>query len=82
MIYTKPKVVDTYTACAYIEGFNEGEGATVKEQVEAWAYLIRTGKAWQLQGFYGRGAKNMIDEGFISDTGVVDWELVELVLSF
>jgi hypothetical protein len=58
-----------YLASAYAEGFNEGEGATTREQLEAWAYLIKTGLCWSLQGFYGRTATNLIENGYISKDG-------------
>jgi|TARA_Y100000296_G_scaffold74670_1_gene93512 hypothetical protein len=54
---------NSYLACAYAERFCEGEGATEEEQIEAWQYLIDTGKVWSLQGFYGRTAQALIDEG-------------------
>ena len=31
--------------------------------VLAWQYLIDTGMVWRLQGWYGRCAKNLIEEG-------------------
>jgi len=65
-----------YLATAYAEGFCEGEGATQQEQLEAWAYLIKTGRAWSLQGFFGRTARRLIDSGYISKEGdiLIDME--------
>lgn len=54
---------NSYLACAYAEGFCEGEDATEQERIEAWQYLIDTGKCWTLQGWYGRTAKQLIDAG-------------------
>ena len=54
-----------YLACARTEGFCEGEGATEEEQIEAWQYLHDTGKAYTLQGWYGRTATNLLAEGII-----------------
>ena len=67
----------SYLATAYAEGFCEGEGATFEEQTEAWAYLIKTKICYSLQGWFGRNAKIMIEEGIISEDGVIDWDLVE-----
>jgi len=53
----------SYLACAYAEGFCEGEGASEAEQLEAWQYLIDTGRAWTLQGWYGRTAIDLIEQG-------------------
>ena len=56
---------DTYTACGIIEGFvdvphNVDEYTA---HVMAWQYLIDTGLVWQLQGFYGRTAQDLIARG-------------------
>jgi len=40
----------SYLATAYAEDFCEGEGASMEDQLKAWAYLIRTGTCWSLQG--------------------------------
>ena len=53
-----------YEAVGIAEGFIE---ATGEEQViEAWQYLVDTGLAWRLQGWFGRTAKSMIEQGIIS----------------
>ena len=61
-----------YLASAYAEGFCEGENASQEEQLEAWAYLIKTGLCWQLQGFYGRTAQHLISTGIISQEGIIN----------
>ena len=58
-------VSDTYTACGIIEGFVEIPH-NVDEQaahIMAWQYLIDTGACWTLQGFYGRNARDLIEQG-------------------
>jgi len=62
---------DGYLATAYAEGFCEGENATEKEQMEAWAYLIKTGLVWKLQGWFGRMAEALIENKAISKKGVI-----------
>jgi hypothetical protein len=42
------------------------------EEVEAWQYLIDTGLAWQLQGWYGRTAQRLINEGYCTYTDRAD----------
>jgi len=39
-------------------------------QREAWQYLIDSGIAWSLQGWYGRRAAELIDSGIITPSGV------------
>tara|TARA_Y100001973_G_scaffold106780_1_gene187550 strand:+ start:6618 stop:6797 length:180 start_codon:yes stop_codon:yes gene_type:complete len=50
-----------YRAIAIAEGFEEAD--TVQEIVAAWQHLIDTGLAWKLQGFFGRTAQRLINEG-------------------
>jgi hypothetical protein len=59
----KKKKWTQYLATAYAEGFCEGEGASEEEQISAWQYLIDTGLRWQLQGWFGRTASNLIEQG-------------------
>ena len=66
-----------YLACAYAEGFCEGANATIEEQIEAWAYLIEGEHYTSLQGFYGRTANSLMDNGYISKEGHIDWEKIE-----
>lgn len=68
---------ESYLACGVIEGFEQVEGDAQETQIEAWAYLIATGKCWSLQGFYGRGASHMIESGVINKDGKINWEVVD-----
>ena len=51
-----------YEAVSIAEGFC-GYELTEAKQVEAWQHLIDTGLAWTLQGWYGRTAKQLIEQG-------------------
>jgi len=53
----------TYEAVSIAEGFCEGEGASEEQQIEAWQFLIDTGLAWKLQGWFGRQAVALIEQG-------------------
>lgn len=56
--------LDSYTAVGIAEGFIDAES---EEQVlDAWQFLVDTGLAWQLQGFFGRTATALIEEGLIN----------------
>ncbi len=62
---TKKIKFTPYLATAYAEGFCEGEGATKEQQIQAWQYLVDTGMAWRLQGWFGRNATALIEQGLI-----------------
>ena len=53
--------MDTYTATGLAEGFIEA--SSEEEVIEAWQTLIDTGICWQLQGWFGRTACNLIESG-------------------
>jgi len=56
--------MDSYNAVGIAEGFVEADS---EEQVlEAWQYLVNTGMAWKLQGWFGRTAKQLINQGYIN----------------
>jgi hypothetical protein len=53
--------MDNYTAVGIAEGFIEADSE--EQQIAAWQHLIDTGMAWQLQGFFGRTAHQLIENG-------------------
>lgn len=56
--------MDNFTATGIAEGFIEAED---EDQVlEAWQHLHTTGLAYQLQGWFGRTAQQLLSEGLIS----------------
>jgi hypothetical protein len=61
------KNLTSYMATAIAEGFCECEGATEEQQLIAWQYLHDTKLAYQLQGFFGRTAQALIEEGLIKE---------------
>lgn len=68
MDYRKTKFyknMDSFTASQYAEGYMDGEGASMDEQLTAWQWLHDTKQAYKLQGFYGRTASRLIEEGAI-----------------
>jgi len=52
-----------FKACQLVEGFEVG---TEEEILDAWQFLVDTGLAWKLQGWYGRTAMHLIKRGFVS----------------
>lgn len=68
--------MDSYKACSIVEGFS-GKEHTVREELTAWAYLIKTKQYLQLQGWYGRQGTELIRAGYISETGRVNWRYIK-----
>lgn len=56
--------MDNFTAVAIAEGFWAAESE--EEMLAAWQHLVDTGLVWKLQGWFGRTAQHLIDEGVIS----------------
>ena len=55
--------MDNYTAIGLAEGFIEAENE--QQEIDAWQHLGDTGIVWKLQGWFGRNAKRLIDNGII-----------------
>tara|TARA_R110000823_G_C15762023_1_gene483058 strand:+ start:562 stop:741 length:180 start_codon:yes stop_codon:yes gene_type:complete len=58
--------MDNYLAIGIAEGFEEPENE--KQVIEAWQHLVDTGLAWTLQGWFGRTAKDLIEQGVINES--------------
>ncbi len=54
--------MDNYTAVGIAEGFIDAESQD--QYIEAWQHLIDTGMAWTLQGWFGRTAMRLIEDGY------------------
>lgn len=53
--------MNSYTAVGLVEGFIEAESE--EQVIEAWQLLIDSGLAWKLQGWFGRNAERLIEQG-------------------
>ena len=58
------KQMNAYLATGLAEGFIEAESE--EQVIEAWQFLVDTGLAWSLQGWFGRTATALIEEGVIN----------------
>ena len=56
--------MDNYRAAMIAEGAIPAESED--EVLEAWQHLVNTGLAWQLQGWFGRTAMDLIRQGLIN----------------
>jgi len=56
--------MDNFTATGLAEGFIEAESED--QVIEAWQHLVDTGLVWKLQGWFGRTAQHLINEGVIT----------------
>ena len=59
--------MDNYLAIGIAEGFKEADSE--EQIIEAWQHLVDTGLAWQLQGWFGRAAQDLIERGIIQIRG-------------
>jgi len=68
---TKGNLVD------YIMAHESGE-LDQEGTLQLFAYLIKTGQAWSLQGsIYGRPARSLIERGIISKKGKINRKKLE-----
>lgn len=64
---SKVASMDSFTATGIAEGWIECESE--EQYIGAWQSLVDSGLAWRLQGWFGRTAERMIEEGLISPKG-------------
>jgi hypothetical protein len=62
MKLSKKLIKKVHEAVGICEGYIPAE--SIEEELEAWQYLIDTGVAWQLQGWFGRQANHLIENNF------------------
>ena len=56
--------MENFEAVMVAEGV---EPASEEEQIEAWQHLIDSGLAWSLQGWFGRNASSLIEQGICTN---------------
>ena len=66
VMYTNPGVDS-------IIDFEEGDMSEV-ELINFFQRMVNTGLCWQLQGFYGRTAANLMENGYCFDPRQLSWE--------
>ncbi len=59
-----------------IIAFENGELDDIST-INMFSTLIRTGLAWQLQGFYGRTASALIENNIINQNGDINYEALD-----
>ena len=58
--------MSNFEAIGIAEGFVEAKNE--EQYIAAWQQLINTGLAWSLQGWFGRTAKYMIEQGYCHES--------------
>ena len=61
---TEVPKMSVFTATMIAEGVDDADSE--EQLLEAWQTLVDTGTCWQLQGWFGRTAQQLIDEGLIT----------------
>ncbi len=57
--------MDNFTATMIAEGVQEAKSE--EQYIAAWQHLHDTGLAYQLQGWFGRTAQQLVNQGVISE---------------
>ena len=57
--------MSNYEATGIAEGWIDADSE--EQYLEAWQHLVDTGLAWSLQGWFGRTAHTLIQEGYINN---------------
>ena len=61
--------MEIFEATMMAEGASGYEAESLEEYLEAYQLLIDTGTVWKLQGFFGRTATDLIDQGLCTREG-------------
>lgn len=73
------KTEEKFDLVGQIMAYEEGELST-EDTLNLFSHLIKSGKAWSLQGSYGRTATALINAGYIDKTGkILKTECTELL---
>lgn len=51
-----------------------------EQTIKLFSCLVKNGMAWTLQGFYGRTATRLIDNGYIDIQGNINEELLNMYI--
>ena len=67
--------MDSFEATGIVEGFVKCNSAEM--MIEAWQYLVDTDMCWELQGWFGRAAKELLLNGTIKATTEISKRVLE-----
>lgn len=60
---TAKETYDDFTAVGIAEGFIDCDSED--DKIKAWQHLVDTDLVWNLQGWFGRTANQLIEQGLI-----------------
>ena len=64
-------VLNSYTAIGLTEGFIESDDS--HDILKAWSFLGQSGLAFELQGWFGRNVKGLVESNYLNEDYTINY---------